>query len=279
VAAGTLVTRRDVTVDTQAYEPTAEAPVRSLVPDLPDTPGPALDRGTSPRRWWGIPPRLAAVAAAVAAAVTAVVLSVVLSGGPQASHGQARTAPTSPTRHTTPASPGSLSIPAPAIGPSGSPAANPPKIPAGYSVYSDSAQHFSAAIPNTWLATTDSGGRRFCAPGGCPEVIFVQQVTSGSDPIIDIGKTSAANGSFPAPAYSNYHRLRIGQVSYYAQAAEAEFTLHKRGTPGDLHGLVRVFTVTKGGREYYVQLTALSAGWQSSLSIFGVFFATFRPLS
>lgn len=110
-------------------------------------------------------------------------------------------------------------------------------------------------------------------------MIFVQQITGGSDPIADIGNTSAANGSFPAPAYIGYHRLRVGQVSYYAQAAEAEFTLHKRGTPGDLHGLARIFTVTDGGKEYYVQLTALSARWHSSLPIFGVFFATFRPLA
>lgn len=270
--------RLDVAAGTQAYEPTAEVPARSLAPGLPDTPGPAPDRGTSQRRRQNMPTWLVAAAAAVAAAVTAIVLIVVLTGGPQASHDPARTTSTASATHTAPAAPGSPSIPAPAVGPSGYPAANL-KIPAGYSVYADPAQHFSAAIPDTWLATTDNGGRRFCAPGGCPEVIFVQQVTGTSDPVVDIGNTSAANGSFQAPTYTNYHRLRIGQVSYYAQAAEAEFTLQKRGTPGDLHGLARVFTVTNGGKEYYVQLTALSARWQSSLSILGVFFATFRPLA
>jgi len=266
----------DMAAGTQAYEPTAEAPARSLTPGVPDMPRP--DRGTSLRRRRNMPIRLVTAAAVVAAAVTAIVLGVVLSGGPQASHDPVRSTSTASARRTAPASPGSPSISAPAVGPSGYPAANP-KIPAGYSVYADSAQHFSAAIPDTWLSTTDNGGRRFCAPGGCPEVIFVQQFTGGSDPIVDIGNTSAANGSFQAPTYTNYHRLRIGQVSYYAQAAEAEFTLQKRGTPGDLHGLVRVFTVTNGGKEYYVQLTALSARWQSSLSIFDVFFATFRPLA
>jgi hypothetical protein len=219
--------------------------------------------------------RLLAATAAVAAVAVAVVITVTLSSGPQASHGPAATASTG---HTASAAPSSPSIPAPAIGPSGYPVANP-KIPAQYSVYADPAQHFSAAIPDTWLAVTDNGGRRFCAPGGCPAVIFVQRITGSSDPTVDIDNTSGANGNFPAPAYTGYHRLRIGQVAYYAQAAEAEFTLHKRGAPGNLHGLVRVFTVTNGGQEYYVQLTALSAKWQSWLSIFGVFFATFRPLA
>jgi serine/threonine protein kinase len=271
-------TSLDEAAGTQAYEPTAEAPARSLAPGLPNTPASAPDRGASLRRRRDMPTRLVVAVAAVAVAVTAIALSVVLSRGPQASRGPARTTATASARHTAPASPGSPSIPAPAVGPAGYPAANP-KIPAGYSVYAAPAQHFSAAIPDTWLATTDNGGLRFCAPGGCPEVIFVQQVTGSSDPIVDIGNTSGANGSFQTPAYTNYHRLRIGQVSYYAQAAEAEFTLHKQGTLGNLHGLVRVFTLTNGGKEYYVQLTALSARWQSSLSIFGVFFATFRPLS
>jgi serine/threonine protein kinase len=264
-------TTLDGAAGTQAYEPTFQAPARSLV------------QGTSPRRRRIVPSRLlAATAAAAAVAAAAVVITVALSGGRQAGHGPARTASTASTGPTAPASPSSPSsspsIPAPAIGPSGYPVANP-EIPARYSVYADPAQHFSAAIPDTWLATTENGGRRFCAPRGCPVVIFVQQVTGGSDPIVDIGNTSGANGNFPAPAYADYHRLRIGQVSYYAQAAEAEFTLHKRGTPGDLHGLVRVFTVTNGGKEYYVQLTALSGKWQSALSVFGVFFATFRPLT
>jgi hypothetical protein len=150
-------------------------------------------------------------------------------------------------------------------------------VPAGYSVYTDPGQHFSAAIPDNWLATADSGGRRFCSPGGCPQVIFVQRLAGRSDPAVDIENTSAADGAFPAPDYSHYQRLRIGPVSYYAQAAEAEFTLRKQGTPGELHGLARVFTVTRGGVEYLVQLTALSATWQSSLPVFAVFFATFRP--
>ena len=81
----------------------------------------------------------------------------------------------------------------------------------------------------------------------------------------------------PASDYSDYRRLRIGPVAYYAQAAETEFTLHKRSIAADLHGLARVFTVTSGGQEYYVQLTALSATWQRSQPVFGVFFATFRP--
>jgi hypothetical protein len=271
-------TRLDMAADTRPYQPTAEASARHFSPGLPDSPGSAPDRGTSLWRRRNMPSRLAAAAAVVAVAVTAIVLSVMPGGGPSASHDPARPTSTASAGHTAPAAPGSSSIPAPAIGPSGYPAANP-KIPAGYSVYTDPAQHFSAAIPDTWLATTDNGGRRFCAPGGCPEVILVQQITGGSDPIVDIGNTQAANGSFQAPAYTNYHRLRIGQVPYYAQAAEAEFTLHKSGTPEDLHGLVRVFTVTNGGKEYYVQLTALSSRWQSSLSILGVFFATFRPLT
>jgi len=200
-------------------------------------------------------------AAGLAAAGTAVALTVTLSSGPPASHGQARPTFTPSTGPTAAASPSS------------------PAIPAGYHVYTDPGQHFSAAIPDTWTATTENGGLRLCAPGGCPEVIFVQrQVTGGSDPIVDIRSSSAASGHFlPASDYSNYHRLRIGPVAYYAQAAETEFTLHKRSTSADLHGLARVFTVTSGGQEYYVQLTALSATWQKSQPIFGVFFATFRP--
>jgi serine/threonine protein kinase len=260
--------------DAQAYELTAAPPASIVAAGPPDMPDPG--RGTSAGRWRRMPSRLVAAAAGLAAVVIAVVLTVTLSGGPQASHGQAQTASTASGRHTATASPSSASIPAPAIGPSGYPAASP-EIPAGYSVYTDLAQHFSAAIPDSWLATTDNGGRRFCAPGGCPEVIFVQQITGGSDPIVDIRNTSAANGNFPAPDYINYHQLRIGEVAYYAQAAEVEFTIHKRGTPGDLHGLARIFTITNGGEEYYVQMTALSASWHNSLSIFGVFFATFRP--
>jgi hypothetical protein len=78
----------------------------------------------------------------------------------------------------------------------------------------------AAAIPDTWLATTEGQGRRFCAPGGCPEVIYVQRLTAGSDPI---------------------------------------------------------FTITSGGKEYFVQMTALSATWDRSQPIFRAFFATFRP--
>jgi hypothetical protein len=48
-----------------------------------------------------------------------------------------------------------------------------PEIPAGYRVYTDSARHFSAAIPDSWLASTDDGLRTFCAPRGCPEVVLV----------------------------------------------------------------------------------------------------------
>ena len=90
-------------------------------------------------------------------------------------------------------------------------------------------------------------------------MIYVKQLTAGSDPIVDIRNTSAGNGSFPASDYSDYHRLRLSPVPYFTQAAEAEFTLRKRGTPGELHGLARVFTITSGGKEYFVQMTALSA--------------------
>jgi hypothetical protein len=55
------------------------------------------------------------------------------------------------------------------------------------------------------------------------------------------------------------------------------FTLHKRGTPGELHGRARVFTITSGGKEYFVQMTALAATWDRSQPIFNAFFATFRP--
>jgi hypothetical protein len=152
-----------------------------------------------------------------------------------------------------------------------------PSIPHGYSVFTDRTQHFRAAIPDTWVASPEGQGRRFCAPGGCPEVIYVQQLTAGSDPIVDIRNTSAGNGSFPASDYSDYHRLRLGPVSYFAQAAEAEFTLRKRGTSGELHGRARVFTITSGGQEYFVQMTALSTTWDRSQPIFNAFFATFRP--
>ncbi len=80
----------------------------------------------------------------------------------------------------------------------------------------------------------------------------------------------------PGPAYISFHRVRIGRMSCYAQAAEAESAVRKRRTRGPAR-LVRVFTVTDGGRECYVQMTALRrvAG---SLPVIGVFFATFRPL-
>jgi hypothetical protein len=208
------------------------------------------------------------------------VLTVALSSDPPASHGPAKPtftpASTPSARHTATASPRLPSVPAPAIGPSGYPVASL-AIPAGYSVIAVPALHFSAAFPDTWLATTEGKGRRFCAPGGCPAVIFVQQVANRSNPVADIGDSSAANGNFPGPDYSDYRRLRVGAVAYYAQAAEAEFLLRKRGTSGDLHGLAREFTVTSGGQEYFVQMTALSTTWQSWQSVFGVFFATFRP--
>jgi hypothetical protein len=84
-----------------------------------------------------------AVAALVAVAV-AVTLTIALSGGSRAA---ARTA--------------------------SSAQADFPEIPAGYRVYTDSARHFSAAIPDSWLASTDDGLRTFCAPRGCPEVVLV----------------------------------------------------------------------------------------------------------
>lgn len=264
----------------------ASALLESLSAGLAAGTGPAptrLDPGRATpsggRRWR--PSRLVTATAGLSAiGVTAVVLAVTLSSGPPADQGQ--TPPvfspsTTPSAgHTTAASPRSPSVPAPAIGPSGYPAASP-AIPAGYSAITVPALHFSAAIPDTWLATTEGKGRRFCAPGGCPAVIFVQQVAGRSNPVADIGDSSAANGNFPASDYSNYRRLRVGPVAYYAQAAEAEFLLRKRGTPGDLHGLAREFTVTSGGKEYFVQLTALSARWRSWQAVFGVFFATFRP--
>jgi hypothetical protein len=64
-------------------------------------------------------------------------------------------------------------------------------------------------------------------------------------------------------------RLTAGQASALLESQPAGLA--------DLHGLARVFTVTSGGQEYYVQLTALSATWQESQPIFGAFFATFRP--
>jgi len=226
---------------TQTMGSLAAAPTEAIAPGL--TP--------ARRRPLGSPPRLAAAGAGVAIVVAAVTLTVALSGGNTSGHDPARTASSAPAR------------------------AAHPTIPAGYSIYTDSARHFSAAIPSDWLAVADNGGIRFCAPGGCPVVIFVQQLSGGSDPIVDIRSTSAANGNFPAPDYTNYRRLSLREVSYYAQAAEVEFTLHKRGTPGELHGLARVFTITNGGKEYYVQDTALSSTWHSALQVFGVFFATF----
>jgi serine/threonine protein kinase len=260
----------------------------ALLESLPAGTGPTqtrLDVPTQPRgssaTWWHRrSSRLVAVVTGLAAVGTAVALTVTLSSGPPASHGQTRPTFSASSRPTTAASPSSPSVPAPAIGPSGSPAATP-AIPKGYHLYIDPGQHFSAAIPGTWTAIKDNGGLRLCAPGGCPEVIFVQRVIAGgSDPIVDIRSSSAASGHFiPASDYSDYHRLRLGPVAYYAQAAETEFTLHKLSTAADLHGLARVFTVTSGGQEYYVQLTALSATWQESQPVFGAFFATFHPAS
>jgi hypothetical protein len=66
-------------------------------------------------------------------------------------------------------------------------------------------------------------------------------------------------------------------MSYYARAAEAEFTIRIRSVPEDIEGMVRLFTVTNGGQEYYVEATARSANWQEALPVFAVFFATFRP--
>jgi hypothetical protein len=66
-------------------------------------------------------------------------------------------------------------------------------------------------------------------------------------------------------------------VSYHAQAAQAEFTIRERGLPEDIEGIVRLFIVTNGGQEYYVQVTAPSASWRKALSIFAVFVATFHP--
>ena len=257
---------------------TGPAPATQPVPTRLEEP--TQPRGSSAGWWSRRSSRLVTAAAGLAVAVTAVVLTVTLSSGPPARHGQA-TATSTPTStpsagRTATAAPRSPSVAAPAIGPAGYPAANP-TIPKGYNVFPDPALHFSAAIPDTWVSTTDGGGRRFCSPGGCFAVIVVQRVSGRSDPISDIRLSSAANGSFPAPDYSNYRRLRIAPVAYYAQAAEAEFLLRKRGTAGDLHGLAREFTVTQGGQEYYVQLTALAANWQSWQSVFGVFFATFRP--
>lgn len=83
----------------------------------------------------------------------------------------------------------------------------------------------------------------------------------------------------PVPPDVRARRGRPGKrpVSYFAQAAEAESTLVKRGTPGELHGRARVFTITSGGQEYLVQITALSATWDRSQPIFNAFFTTFRP--
>jgi len=96
----------------------------------------------------------------------------------------------------------------------------------------------------------------------------------------------------PGPAYISFHRVRIGRMSCYAQAAEAESAVRKRRTRGPAR-LVRVFTVTDGGRECYVQMTALrrvaglAAGHRRLLRHLppagsppsARWFATFRPLA
>jgi hypothetical protein len=191
-----------------------------------------------------------ATAGLAALAATAVILAVTLSSPPSGSDNNPVFSPSA--EHT--ASAGLT----PSTAPPAATSSASPSVPRGYNVFTDHIHHFRAAIPDTWVASPEGQGLRFCAPGGCPEVIFVQPVDAGSDPIVDIRNTSAGNGSFPAPDYSDYHRLRIGQVSYFAQAAEAEFTLRKSGTPGELHGLTRVFTITSSGKEYLVQMTALS---------------------
>jgi hypothetical protein len=244
--------------------PTVDAPARTVSAGQPTLPGPQPPPPAGRRR--RRPSRLVLATAGLAAvAATAIVLAVTLSSNPPA--GQGPTVFTPSPEHTASAS----------VTPSTAPSAASSSIPRGYSVFTDHPHRFSAAIPDTWVASPEGQGRRFCAPGGCPEVIYVQQLTAGSDPIVDIRNTSAGNGSFPASDYSDYHRLRLGPVSYFAQAAEAEFTLHKRGTPGELHGRARVFTITSGGKEYFVQMTALSTTWDRSQPVFNAFLATFRP--
>jgi hypothetical protein len=184
--------------------------------------------------------RVAAAAALLVAVAAAVTLTMALSGG----------------------------------SPAGARTASGAGIPPGYKLYTDSARHFSAAIPDGWLASTEDGLRMFCAPAGCSAVIAVEPV-SGSDPVADIRNYPLANGHVPASEYSSYHRLRMGPVSYGARAAEVEFTIRERGFPVDIEGLVRLFTVTNGGQEYYVQVTAPSTNWRKALPVLAVFFATF----
>lgn len=160
----------------------------------------------------------------------------------------------------------------------GSPGAQAARIPPGYRLYTDSAQHFSVAIPDDWVASTEDGLRVFCAPAGCPEVVVAEEVP-GSDPVTDIDKYPLASGDVPAAEYSRYHRLSIRPVSYDAQAAEAEFTVVKQGFPEEIEGMVRLFTVTEGGQEYYVQTTAPATSWPKALPVLTVFFATFRPVA
>lgn len=160
----------------------------------------------------------------------------------------------------------------------GSSGAQAARIPPGYRLYTDSAQHFSVAIPDDWVASTDDGLRVFCAPDGCPEAVVAEEVP-GSDPVADIDTYPLANGDVPAAQYSKYHRLSLRPVSYDAQAAEAEFTVVKQGFPEEIEGLVRLFTVTEGGQEYYVQATAPATSWPAALPVLTVFFATFRPVA
>lgn len=214
-------------------------------PDLPIQPTRILRARLGPRSW-------AVAAAALVAVAVGATLAVALSGGSTGSPGA------SPADTPSAAQPGKV------------------QIPPGYRVYTDSARHFSAAIPDSWLASTEDGIRRFCAPGGCPEGVVAEPVR-GSSPVADLDKYPLANGHLPASGYSSYHRLWIRPMSYYARAAEVEFTIREQGVPEDVEGMVRLFTITNGGQEYYVQVTAPSKSWQAALRVFTVFFATFRP--
>jgi hypothetical protein len=250
-------------------EPARTRPV-TMAPSAEPGEGPAPARSREPGAgpWRGQRWRRAAIGAAAVLAVLAVAgtLAATLSSG---SGPGPTSAPTQgPAQHPAPP------VSPPAIGPAGYPAAAP-KIPAAYRRYVDEAGNFSVAVPHSWLTNSEEGGRLFCAPGGCPEAVFIKRV-KGSDPAADIRDYPLANGRLPSVYV--YRRLWTRKVSYYAAAAEAEFIIRRRGTPDDQYGLVRLFSVASGGTEYYMQVTAPSARWRGTLPVFAVCFATFRAI-
>jgi hypothetical protein len=171
--------------------PTVGAPAMTVTAGRPITPGP--DRETTGGRRRRRPSRLVLATTGLAAlAATAIVLAVTLSSSPPADPGSTTVFTPSPD-HTAAAT-------SPPVTPPTAASSASPSIPRGYSVFTDHTQHFRAAVPDTWLATTEGQGRRFCAPGRCPEVIYVQRLTAGSDPIVDIRNTSASARLADRPA-------------------------------------------------------------------------------